>query len=94
MNADLSGLVARFRALSEHPPVPAEKLTYLTGQVCAQIARTTGASVRVTRTATGCSVRFAGPRSAAAAAMLRRQMGSVTGQIVAAATDTILEEVQ
>lgn len=92
VNSDLLGLVARFRTLAEHPPVPVERLTYLTGQVCAQIARTTGTTVRVSRTPIGCTVRFYGPRANDAQRMLRRQMGSVTGQIVAAATDTILEE--
>lgn len=94
MNADLGVLVARFRALEEHPPVPAGRLTYLTGQVCAQIGRVTGATVRVTQTPTGCSVHFGGPQAATAAGMLRRQMSSVTGKIVAAATDTIIEELQ
>jgi hypothetical protein len=92
VNADLGLLVARFRALSGHLAVPTTKLTYLTSQTCAQIARVTGASVSVRATETGCVVRFSGRGAAAASTMLRRQMGSVTGEIIADVTDTIRED--
>lgn len=92
MSADLSGLVARFQALTAHPPLPIDQMMVYTGQLAQEVARSTNTSARLTRTETGVSVRFVGPRAQTAYQLMRRRLGSITGEIIAAATNTILEE--